>query len=134
MERVDNAVLRSGPFAHHEQVDLGLRVVEEAVRDPGAGRKSNAIARPQPMEMAVDPHVGRAFDDVDELFLRALGVRKGRAPPRWQSLVMDAQPGQAEMSAESRADAHQLVVFVVVPVVWLLDPAPVSDKGRALWR
>ena len=34
------------PFAHHEQVDLGFRVVEEAMRDPRAGRKSNGIARP----------------------------------------------------------------------------------------
>src|SRR4051812_359622 len=86
------------------------------------------------MEMAIDPHVGLAFDDVDELFLRALGVRKGRAPPRRQSLVMDAQPRQAEMSAERRADAHQLVVPIVVLVVHLLDPAPVGDEGRALWR
>jgi len=47
---------------------------------------------------------------------------------------MNAQLRQAETSAERRADAHQLIVFVVVPVVWSLDLAPVGDEGRALWR
>ena len=46
MERIENAVLRFVPFTHHEQVDLSFRVVEEAMRDPRAGRKSNGIARP----------------------------------------------------------------------------------------
>ena len=30
---------------------------------------------------------------------------------------MDAQPGKAEISSEGRADAHQLVVAVIVPLV-----------------
>jgi hypothetical protein len=30
------------------------------------------------MEMAVEPNVRLAFDDIHELFLCALGVRKGR--------------------------------------------------------
>ena len=42
---------------------------------------------------------------------------------------MDAQLGQAEMLAERRADAHQLVVAVIVPVVRSLDLAPVGDEA-----
>lgn len=35
IERIDSAVLGFVPFAHHEQADLRLGVVEEAMRGPG---------------------------------------------------------------------------------------------------
>ena len=82
VERIDDAVVGFGPFAHHQQADLGFGVVEEGVRDPRAGGKSNCIARLQSMEMAVEPDVGLAVDDVDKLFLGAFGVREGGAPTR----------------------------------------------------
>ena len=53
VQRIEDAVLGLAPLAHHEQVDLGFGVVEEGVRDPRAGRKSNCIARLQSMKMAV---------------------------------------------------------------------------------
>src|SRR5882724_892987 len=111
--RIEDAVLRLAPFADHEKADLCFSVIEKGVRYPRAGRKSNRIARLQSMEIAVEPYIRLAFDDVDKLLLRALGVRKGCAPARRQSLVMNAQLRQPEFSAERRADAHQLIVPVI---------------------
>ena len=69
------------------------------------------------MEMAVEPNLRLAFDDVHKLFLGALGVWKGCAPSGWQSLVMNAQLRQAEIPPERRADAHQLIIAVIMAVI-----------------
>ena len=56
--RIEDPVLRFAPFAYDQQADLRFSVVEEAVRNPRAGRKSNRVARLQSMEMAVEPKIG----------------------------------------------------------------------------
>nr|KZA99013.1 hypothetical protein A4A59_24570 [Rhizobium leguminosarum] len=86
------------------------------------------------MQVAIEPDVGRAFNDIDEFLFGALGMRKGCAPARRQALVMNAQFRQAEIASERRTDAHQLVVIVIMRVVWPFDLAPVDDKGGALRR
>jgi hypothetical protein len=58
IERIDDAVLSFAPFAHREQVNFDLGVVQEAVCDPRACGKSNGIARLQSMKMPVEPDVG----------------------------------------------------------------------------
>jgi len=84
------------------------------------------------VQVAVDPGVRRPLDHIDELLLGALGVGKGGAPSWRQTHMMDANPGQAEQPAQRRADAHQLIVAVIVIVVSLLELAPVGDEGWAL--
>jgi hypothetical protein len=134
MERIEDAVLGLGPFAHNEQSYFGLGVVEEAVREPCTGRKPDGIAWLQPMEMTVQPDIGLAFDDVDEFFVRAFGVWKGSASAGRQSFVMDAELPQSEIPAERRADAHELVIFIIMRVVRLLDLTPMKDAGWTFWR
>lgn len=68
VERVENAVLGLVALADDEEMHFGLRVVEETMGDPGAGRKSDGVAGLQPIEMAIEPDVGRAFDDEPTLF------------------------------------------------------------------
>src|SRR5579862_5182346 len=132
--RVDDAVLALGALADHQQTHLGVGVVEEAVGDAGAGGKSHRVAGPQPIQTAVQPDVGRAFEHVDELLLGALGVRERGAAAGRQALVVDAEPGQAEVLAERRADGQQLVLAAVVVVVGPLDLAPMGDARRPRGR
>jgi hypothetical protein len=58
VERVENAVLSLVALADDEEVHFGLRVVEETMGDPGAGRKSDGVAGLQPMQVAIEPDVG----------------------------------------------------------------------------
>src|SRR4051794_9915011 len=104
------------------------------MRGPGAGGKANRIARLQSGEMTIEPDIRLAFDEIDELLIGAFRVRERCAPTRRQSLMVNAELGQTEISAERRADAHQLIVAVIVCVVGVLDLAPVGDEGRTLWR
>ena len=51
-----------------------MGVVDEAVTDPGAGRERGQVAGHHAVQVAVDPGVDLALDDIDELFLVLLGV------------------------------------------------------------
>src|SRR5262249_46281151 len=118
--------------ADDEQTDVLIRIVDEGVADPGTGREADAVPGYQPEEMAVDPGVRVAFDDVDELLFRALGMRVGSPPARSQELMMDAEPREAKDAAEWRAYAEQFVAAGVMGVVGLLNLAVVLDERRTL--
>jgi len=53
---------------------IAIGVVDEAVTDPGAGRERGQVAGHHAVQVAVDPGVDLALDDIDELFLVLLGV------------------------------------------------------------
>jgi hypothetical protein len=46
------------------------------VGDGRARGKADRVAGPEATEMAVEPDIGFALDDIDELLLGAFGVRK----------------------------------------------------------
>src|SRR5262249_21340156 len=64
------------------------------------------------------------------LLLRALGMRVGSSPARWQQLMMDAEPREAKDATEWRAYAEQLVAAGVMGVIALLNLAVVLDECR----
>ena len=116
------------------QPHFAVSIVEEAVRNACPRGESHAVTRLEPVQMSIKPDIGRAFDNIDEFFLRALRMRERRAPPRSQTLTMDTEAGKAEVSTEGRPDAHQLRVAAIASVVRLLDLGPMSDEGRMAVR
>jgi len=67
------------------------------VADAGSSREPDRVAGLQPVQVAVDPGVGMAFEHEDELLLGALGVGIGGAPAGRQPFVVDADAGQASL-------------------------------------
>src|SRR4029077_4551273 len=119
-------------FADHEQTHFARGVIQEAVTDTRAGGKSDRIARTQRGQLAIEPHIRCARNHIPELLLSALGVRIRCAAPRQQALMMDPEPREPKVPAEPRADAHELVVAIVVRIVRLLDLCPVHDARRSV--
>jgi hypothetical protein len=66
-----------------------------------SGRKGDAVARPKPMQVAIDPDVGLTLEDEDELLLQAVRVRPRTAAAGGDDLQVDAQPGQTQSLAEA---------------------------------
>ena len=75
VERIDAFRAAARGFADRDQAHRFVRVVDEAMRDAGAVGEADALALAQAMQVAVDPDVGFAFDDVDEFLLVEFGVR-----------------------------------------------------------
>ena len=100
VQGIEDAIVRSARLADDEQTDVLVRIVDEGVANPGTGRKADAVPGHQLVDMAVDPGVRIALNDVDELLLRALGMRVGCPPAWWQQLMMDAEPREAEDPTE----------------------------------
>src|SRR6478736_338751 len=90
-------------LADDEEANLIACVVDEGVCDAGAGRKGDAVAGAQPMQMAVEPDIGMPLDDEDEFLLGAFRVRIGDASARRHAHVVSADALQAELSSERSA-------------------------------
>ena len=69
-------------FAQNEQPNVLIGVVDEGVRDAGVVVEGDAVAFLERMQVAVDPEVGRAFEDEEELLLVAISAGDVRAPCR----------------------------------------------------
>jgi hypothetical protein len=80
---------------------FAVAVVQEAVADAGAGRERRQVARPHAVQVAVDPGVDLAVEQVNELLLVLLGVRPGRPRARRQPLEVDADADQARHVADA---------------------------------
>jgi hypothetical protein len=74
VQRIVAPVVVAIAFAADQQLHRVRGVVDEGVRDAGAGRKADRVAGREPVEHAVDPGVGRTLDDEDEFVLAALAV------------------------------------------------------------
>src|SRR5262245_43213879 len=133
IQRIVDTVVGPARFADDKQAHIVVGIVDEGVADPGAGGEANAVPGSQAMEVAVDPGVRVALDDIDELLFHALGMWIGSPPTGRQHLVMDAEPLQTEDAAEWRSDAEQFIGAGVASVVRLLDVATVLDKRRT-WQ
>ena len=98
---IKHLVARHAPLADHHHADIGLAVVDEIVRDAGAGGEGDGVACRHAMQPAVDPGIGLALQDEDELLFLAFGVRKAGAVAGQQALVMDADAGRPNRSLKS---------------------------------
>ena len=134
MARIKDQILRFRCFANHEKTDFLLGIVEKTMGNSGARRKTNRIARLQTAEFAIQPDIGRALDDVDELLFRALGMRERCPPPRQEALVMNADPAKPEMPSESRVDGEQFVITLVVVFISPFDLGPMRNTGRPVFH
>jgi hypothetical protein len=81
VQRIEDPVLRLRRLTDDEQMHVGLGVVDERVREPGAGRKADGIARLELMHDAVEPDLRPPLDDIDELFLVASAWGKDKRRP-----------------------------------------------------
>ena len=132
MQRIKNAIFWLGGFSDNEQAHLRRGVVEHAVGNAGAGRKADAITGAKPVQMPVEPDIWCAFDHIDEFFLGAFGVRERCATARQQAVMMNAEPLEAEMLGELRANAHEFDIAGITVVVGLFDLGLVGDASGAV--
>ena len=84
---------------------------------PGARREPDRVAGRKPVQRSVNLNVRRALDHVDKLFLCALRMRVGRAPPWQKPLMMDADADQVEANAEWSTDRRQFDLTRVVLII-----------------
>ncbi|CAM2153107.1 hypothetical protein PT2222_20069 [Paraburkholderia tropica] len=132
VERIVKAVFGLGGFADHHQPHFLARVVQEGMANARARRKAHRIAGREPMQMTVDPRIGRAFEHVHELFFGAFRMRIRRTPTRQQPHMMNADAREPERAGQRRADAHEFGVAAVMAVVRPFKLGPVPDKRGAL--
>ncbi len=64
VERITDTVVVARAFADHHQPDFVLRIIDERVTAPGAGRERNGVALGKRMKHAVEPDMGLALEHV----------------------------------------------------------------------
>lgn len=75
VERITDTVVVARAFADHHRPDFVLRIIDERVTDPGAGRERNGVALGKRMKHAVEPDMGLALEfrpNRSPTFLRAM--------------------------------------------------------------
>ena len=104
--RIDGIVqaILGGVFAHDEELDGRMRVVEKRMRDSGSRRERNRVTFVELAELAIDPQARPALNDEYELLVIAVSMRKRGATAREDRLVIDAEVRQTECLSERRGD------------------------------
>jgi hypothetical protein len=75
MTRVVDATAGVRRLPSHEQQDIALAVVQEAMGNAGPGRKRRKVPGSHRVKNAVDPGVNLTLENVYELLLILLGMR-----------------------------------------------------------
>src|SRR5712691_8894242 len=94
-----------------------LAVVDEAMTDTGARRKSCEVSGPHRVKVAVYPGIDLTFKYVHKLFLFLLGMRPGAPLSGHQSLQVDADLEEAGSFADAALIAG---IFVAVRILMAL--------------
>ena len=77
VERIVDAVVLLVGFAHHQEPNLFVRVVDKGMTDAGSGGKTYAIARFKLPQIAINPGFRISFKHINELFFVAFRMRIG---------------------------------------------------------
>src|ERR1700734_767521 len=80
MERVVDAIV-GFRLSSHEQQDIVLAVVQEAMGDAGPRRKGRKVPGPHRVKNAVYPGINLTLEDVHELLFFLLGMRPRTSLP-----------------------------------------------------
>ncbi len=88
--RIVHLVVRSSVFTDDQEPHIAVGVVDETVRDARSRDKDHALALGQAMQVAIDPRIGRSFEDIDKLFLGLFSMRITCASARRQAFVVNA--------------------------------------------
>ena len=88
-----------------------MPVVDEAMTDARARRERGQISSTHRMQVAVDPSIDLAFNDIDELLFVFLSMRPGRTSTGRQALQVDADANKASRFAYTTHRAHWLVTL-----------------------